>query len=159
MSANTVFGKIISGGQTGADQGALDAALELGHLCGGWCPKNRTSEAGRIPDIYPLQEHASENHAARTEANVQDSDGTLIFTTGKPEGGTALTVECARRHFKPYLIIDLSLGSRAVDLQKIWQWGHEHEVFVLNVAGPRESKSPGIQDAVQALVRKLLTEF
>jgi len=159
MPENTVFGKIVSGGQTGADRGALDAALEIGHPCGGWCPRGRTSEAGRIPESYPLQEHDSEIHAARTEANVRGSDGTLIFTSGQPEGGTALTVECARRHLKPFYLIDLAGSPRQVDLQKVWEWGYEHQVFVLNVAGPRESKNPGIEKAVHDIVLKLLTEF
>ncbi len=96
-----IFEHVVSGGQTGADQGALDAALKLGHTCGGWCPMGRRSEAGRIPDRYPLQEHTSTKYPARTEANVRDSDGTLIFTYGEPTGGTALTVKLARLHRKP----------------------------------------------------------
>ena len=159
MNDRTIFGKIVSGGQTGADRGALDAALELNHPCGGWCPKGRTSEDGPIPDVYPLREHSSEAHAARTEANVIDSDGTLIVTSGPPEGGTALTVDFARKHSKPFYVVDLTGSSGTVDIQKIWQWGYEHQVFVLNVAGPRESKCPGMQQQVQDIVRSLLTEF
>ena len=82
MTERKIFEKIVSGGQTGADQGALDAALELNHSCGDWCPKDRKSEAGRIPAKYPVQEHSSPDYAVRTEANVVDSDGTLIFTVG-----------------------------------------------------------------------------
>ena len=106
MTERRIFEKIISGGQTGADQGALDAALELEHPCGGWCPKGRKSEAGRIPDRYPVKEHSSPEYPVRTEANVLDSDGTLIFTHGEPTGGTKLTVELARKYAKPCYIFD-----------------------------------------------------
>ncbi len=89
MPEQKIFQKIISGGQTGADQGALDAALELGVPCGGWCPRGRKSENGPIPERYPLQEHESGDTADRTRANVLDSDGNLIFAYGDPEGGWA----------------------------------------------------------------------
>ena len=46
--------KIISGGQTGVDRGALDAALVAGFACGGWCPADRGAEDGTIPERYPL---------------------------------------------------------------------------------------------------------
>lgn len=90
--------KIISGGQTGVDRAALDAALQLGIPCGGWCPKGRKAKDGPIPDRYPLKETESGSYPVRTEMNVRDSDGTLILTWGRPTGGTALTVRLARRH-------------------------------------------------------------
>ncbi|MCD6446738.1 MAG: putative molybdenum carrier protein, partial [Candidatus Marinimicrobia bacterium] len=83
--------KIISGGQTGADRAGLDAAMELNIPVGGWCPKGRKSEDGPIDNKYPLQETTSGDYRVRTERNVKESDGTLIFTLGKPTGGTALT--------------------------------------------------------------------
>ncbi len=136
MSDRRIFSKIVSGGQTGADQGALDAALKLGHPCGGWCPKGRKSEAGRIPDKYPLQEHTSTKYPARTEMNFRDSDGSLIFTYGEPTGGTALTVKLARLHRKPVYIFDFEENALNQDPEKVWLWGHENNVFTLNVAGP-----------------------
>jgi hypothetical protein len=51
--------KIISGGQTGADRAALDAAIIHGIPCGGWCPKIRRAEDGPIPERYPLKETTS----------------------------------------------------------------------------------------------------
>ncbi|ROQ93526.1 putative molybdenum carrier protein [Desulfosoma caldarium] len=159
MSDNrdTIFEKVVSGGQTGVDRGALDAALDLGHPCGGWCPRGRRAEDGRIPDRYPLQEHASSAYRARTEANVLDSDGTLVFCRGKPSGGTALTIRLAHQHHKPCLVISLD---GALDLKAmarhIRSWGESHGIRVLNVAGPRESENPGLQQLVAAVMREVL---
>ncbi len=145
MPEHKIFEKIVSGGQTGADQGALDAALELNHPCGGWCPKGRKSEAGPIPDKYPLQEHSSAEHKARTETNVKDSDGSLIFTYGIPTGGTEKTVDFAVKHEKPFFVFDLDHEPLNRNPEYIWDWGLESDIYVLNVAGPRESKNPGTQ--------------
>ncbi|MFP4035286.1 MAG: putative molybdenum carrier protein [Desulfovermiculus sp.] len=157
MNEHQIFQKIISGGQTGADQGALDAALELGHPCGGWCPKGRRSEAGPISQRYPVTEHSSESYQARTEANIIDSDGTLVFTCREPTGGTKETIDLARKHGKPYLILDLEKGDPNSDLELIRKWGRKNQVTVLNVAGPRESKNPGISARVKQTILHLLS--
>src|SRR2546423_11212579 len=99
--------KIISGGQTGVDRAALDVALELGLPCGGWCPRGRRAADGVIPEHYPLKETATADYPERTEANVRAADATLIFTRGKPDRGTALTYELARRLNKPCYLVDL----------------------------------------------------
>ena len=88
--------KIISGGQTGADRAALDAAIELGIPHGGWIPKGRLTEDGPLPDRYQLVEMPTASYPKRTEQNVIDSDGTLIVTHGKLTGGSALTQKLAR---------------------------------------------------------------
>jgi hypothetical protein len=67
-----IFEKIVSGGQTGVDRAALDVALELELPCGGWCPKGRRAEDGRIPDRYPMEEASSPDYRVRTELNVFD---------------------------------------------------------------------------------------
>jgi hypothetical protein len=151
-----IFEKIVSGGQTGADQGALDAALALNHPCGGWCPKGRLSETGRIPDRYPVTEHSSPEYAVRTEANVVDSDGTLIFTYGQPTGGTKLTVELAKKHEKPHYVFDFEDETRNHGPEIIQQWGLDNNVYVLNVAGPKESKNPGTHSLVRTVMLMLL---
>jgi predicted Rossmann-fold nucleotide-binding protein len=66
--------KIISGGQTGADQAALDAAIELGIPHGGWIPKGRLTEAGPLPEKYNLTEMPTKDYLKRTKQNVADSD-------------------------------------------------------------------------------------
>jgi len=133
--------RIVSGGQTGVDRAALDAALELAIPHGGWCPRGRLAEDGRIADRYELRETATADYAQRTEQNVLDSDATLILHRGALGGGTLLTRQLAARHNKPCLVVDLANPTPAADVQR---WLHSHAVKVLNVAGPRESQSPGI---------------
>jgi hypothetical protein len=100
------FLKVISGGQTGVDRGALDAALAFEVECGGWCPAGRLAEDGTIPKCYPVMELASAGYAERTARNVADSDGTLVISKGEPVGGTRETIDRCVEMLKPYLIID-----------------------------------------------------
>ena len=104
--------QLISGGQTGADRGGLEAALYCKVPHGGWCPKGRLAEDGPIPDKYNLQEMTNKDYLKRTEANVVDSDATVVFTYGLPSGGSLRTVEFARKHGKPYEQVDLLHTSR-----------------------------------------------
>jgi predicted Rossmann fold nucleotide-binding protein DprA/Smf involved in DNA uptake len=157
--ANKMLKKIISGGQTGADRAALDAALERKFPCGGWCPAGRIAEDGPIPAEYPLMETPSKKYEQRTEKNVIDSDATLIITSGEPEGGTALTVELARRHKKPCIIIDIEKDKRKEILSHISEWLRNMDIEVLNVAGPRKSKNQKIYPAVKHIIKKLLNSF
>src|SRR5207248_4887319 len=90
--------KIISGGQTGVDRGALDAALAFEVECGGWCPAGRLAEDGTIPKRYSVMELANAGYAERTARNVANSDGTLVISKGEPIGGTRETI--ARRNDK-----------------------------------------------------------
>ena len=145
--------KIISGGQTGVDRAALDAALELGLPCGGWCPQGRRAEDGKVPDRYPMQETSSPAYPLRTEMNVEDSDGTLILTWGSPVGGTLLTLKLARKHHKPYLLVDLAQGEDASSVQ---EWSRKNHVRILNVAGPRESEAPGIYAQAISFLKEVL---
>jgi hypothetical protein len=148
--------KIVSGGQTGVDRAALDVARALHLERGGWCPKGRLAEDGRIPDEYPLQEAESSQYAERTALNVRDSDGTLILTTGPPTGGTAYTIERAQRLGKPHLVVDLT---QSPDVGTAKRWLDEHHISVLNVAGPRHSESPeGYRLAYQFLLICLAEE-
>jgi hypothetical protein len=147
------FKKIISGGQTGVDRAALDAALELVIPAGGWCPKGRLAEDGRIADRYPLQETDSPYYQVRTEKNVREADGTLILTRGKPKGGTALTIELAQKHDKPHLVIDFS---KKCDPSQVQEWSRKENIKILNVAGPRESENPGIYRQALEFLKSVL---
>ncbi len=146
--------KIVSGGQSGVDRGALDAAIAAGFPHGGWCPRGRLAEDGPIDRRYQLTETESAQYAVRTERNVLDSDATLILSAGVLSGGTLLTQQLAQQHDKPLLVVDLKLP---LDVQQARQFVGEHDVRVLNVAGPRESSSPGISAQAAEFVTRLLT--
>jgi hypothetical protein len=148
-----MFAQVVSGGQTGVDRAALDVASELGLPCGGWCPQGRKAEDGPLVSRYPLKETPSADYFQRTEWNVRDSDGTLILTRGTPTEGTAFTVEIAKKLGKPYLVLDLN---EAPNESAVTAWAAEHNVCILNVAGPRESKCPGIYAQASEFLRKAL---
>lgn len=146
--------KIISGGQTGVDRAALDAALSLGVDCGGWCPEGRLDESGAIPIRYPLKELPG-GYAERTERNVQDSDGTVVFHSGILRGGTKVTVDCCTAQNKPCLLIAEGRASarpwtsgssflkRAPEkAQQLEDFVRQNRIEILNVAGPRASEWP-----------------
>jgi len=151
-----MLAKIVSGGQTGVDRGALDAALERGFPCGGSCPAGRRAEDGVIPARYPLTELASRRYLARTFRNVDSSDGTLILHFGAVTGGTRRTLDhCAARR-KPHLVIDASTTSPDVATALTADFVSAHSVAVLNVAGPRASGAPGAHAYAAAVIGRLL---
>ncbi|NQV27901.1 MAG: molybdenum cofactor carrier [Rhodopirellula sp.] len=150
---NAVIDRLISGGQTGVDRAALDVALEFGIPCGGWCPRGRRAEDGRIPARFPLKECSSRNYAVRTRLNVEESDGTLILSRGKLTGGTALTESLARQLGKPWLVIDLVAE---FDAQPVEEWIAENRIRILNVAGPRESQQIGIFNQACEYLREFI---
>lgn len=133
--------RIVSGGQTGVDQAALQFALDRDLAHGGWCPRGRFCETGPIPDQFQLRESHSRKYWVRTEQNVIDSDGTLILFRGELSGGTAFTYRMTVKHRRPCLRIDLA---QPVDPAQARHWLHEHDIVCLNVAGPRQSTAPGI---------------
>ncbi len=136
--------KIISGGQTGADRAGLDVGLALNIPVGGWCPQGRRAEDGIIHARYPLTETPEADYDTRTRRNVEDSDGTLILNLGTLDGGTALTVILARQMGKPCRVVALEEG---IEPTAFREWLDKNRITVLNVAGPRESKRPGVYDA------------
>jgi hypothetical protein len=149
--------KIISGGQTGVDRAALDAAMKHGIDCGGWCPAGRLDEFGRIPDRYPLKELEDadkEGRSPRREAdrpggfadrtlqNVKDSDGTVVIYFGEPRGGTKFTVQCCTEQKRPHKLIDAAQLSAERAAELIAEFVREQKIRTLNVAGPRQSEWP-----------------
>lgn len=99
--------KIISGGQTGVDQGALDGAIHCSITHGGWIPAGRKTECGPLPEKYNMQEMKSSFYPDRTRQNIIDSDATLIISRGSLSGGTALTYKIAKELGKPLCHVDL----------------------------------------------------
>jgi hypothetical protein len=149
--------RIVSGGQTGADRGGLDAAIALGIAHGGWCPQGRLAEDGIIPACYLVREIAEGSYAARTRMNVEDSDGTLLFTDGPAQGGSRLTLEVAAQIGKPLLHIDFTDDASPVVATTLHHWVVAHRIATLNVAGSRESEAPGIQQRVRAWIETAIT--
>jgi len=146
--------KIISGGQTGADRAALDAAIRLGIPHGGWLPKGRLAEDGCLPEKYQLDEMPTDSYQKRTQKNVRESDGTLLISRGAPTGGTDFTRVQVLRYGKQLLGIDLNNQSNLQDAASlVASWIELQRIEVLNVAGPRSSKDPCIyQDTLNLLI-------
>lgn len=143
---------IVSGGQTGADRAALDFAIEHKIRHGGWCPKGRVAEDGRIATRYRLKETKSAYPAVRTRRNVRDSEGTVIFSLRKRLiGGTRLTAELARRYKKP--LLKVVAPGRYVG-RSLAAFIRKHQIRVLNVAGPRESGQPGIYASTKRVLEQ-----
>lgn len=132
--------KIISGGQTGVDRAALDACLELGFPCGGWCPAGRKAEDGEIPLHYPLQEIWSSNYDDRTKKNIQKSDATMIIYEGKLSGGSLLTYNYANKIGKPVFLFKISPFFIEETFGQLLHFIEINHVETLNIAGPRASQ-------------------
>ena len=148
--------KIISGGQTGADQGALDGAIACGVHHGGSIPAGRKTEAGVLPLSYKMQELESDRYTDRTERNVIDADGTLIVSHGALTGGSALTEKIALRLGKPCLHIDFNRFEPNQAVNETSVWIVESGIRFLNVAGPRASSDPHIYKLTRELIIRLL---
>ena len=134
---------IVSGGQTGVDRAALDAALEGNFPCGGWCPQGRVDEDGVIPDHYPLKELKKGGYHQRTLQNIIDSDGTLIIYDGDLEGGTEQTLFRCIKQRKPYKLIEARGTSPELAIDLVRDFVRDRNIGTLNVAGPRASKWTG----------------
>ena len=156
MNETPLIKKIVSGGQTGADQAALDAAIGAGRPHGGWIPKGRKTESGTLPAKYQLREMDSADYRARTEQNVVDSDGTLILSHGSLTGGSLLTLKMAEKHDRPSFHGDCERRDEEELLEDIEKWLRLNCIEVLNVAGPRASGDPLIYEIVRRLVNRLL---
>ena len=147
--------KIISGGQTGADLAAFDAARSVGVSYGGWVPKGRLNEAGVIANRYTnLKETPTEVNEERTRLNVLDADATLIISHGALSGGSLYTIQQAHLYQIPCL--HLNLNQIENPLEALSNWLDTVDGGILNVAGPRESEDEEIYQAVFDLVKELL---
>ncbi len=137
--------KIISGGQTGVDRAALDAAIRMGISHGGWIPKGRLTEDGTLPETYHLDEMETDSYPERTEKNVVASDGTLIISRSPLTGGTEYTRKMVLKHGKQMLHIDPALHVNLLGAASlVSSWIEMQRIETLNVAGPRASKDPDI---------------
>jgi hypothetical protein len=147
--------KVISGGQTGVDRAGLDAAMLLGLNVGGWCPKGRMSEDGRIPDKYPLTEIPNRSYPERTEMNLLEADGTLIVFRDRLDKGTKLTADLCEKYRKPYMLLSIEVFNESVKRGFVC-WLADYRILTLNVAGNRESASTGIYEKSKIILSELL---
>ena len=147
---------VVSGGQTGVDRAALDAALAFGADCSGWCPEGRQAEDGVIPARYPLAELPGGDYLARTRQNVVDSDATVIIYFGRLSGGTERTLEFCLAGRKPYLLLDAREIPAARAAARIAEFAAGQGVVRLNFAGPRASGEPRAYDYARAAVSGFL---
>ncbi len=148
--------KIVSGGQAGADRAALDFAIARDIPHGGWCPKGRLATDGVLPAKHLLQETESEGYRQRTKLNVQDSDATLVFNIGALDGGTLQTVRFAQTLKKPHCVVQLDEGDLVELGLQVAQWLERGTFIILNIAGPREEKRPGIYARVLSVLDKVV---
>lgn len=151
---------VLSGGQTGADQGGLLGARDAGVATGGTAPKGWRTQDGPAPWLagFGLVEGRSAAYAARTRANVEAADGTVLF--GAPlSKGSALTARCCLDIGKP--LLRLPYDSQRADVEataeRLAEWLRAHEIRILNVAGNRESDDPGLGAYVREVIFRALT--
>ena len=149
--------RILSGGQSGADRAALDAAKDYGVPHGGWIPKGRRTESGDLSERYCLRETNNIGYPQSTRLNILESDGTVIFSHGEPAGRSALTQELARSSSRPCLHMDLSEIDTYKAVGIIRDWIDVKGIEVLNITGPTENEDPYIYDAVKGVIRSVLS--
>lgn len=147
---------IVSGGQTGVDRAALDAAMRLGLDHGGYCPAGRLAEDGAVPEYYDLVELPTRSYPARTRANVAKGCATVVITeTATLSRGSNLTLTTAARLGKPSTHYRLSEDWPA----QLADWLRQHNPRVLNIGGTRASKEPGIYGRACGAITEALSDF
>jgi hypothetical protein len=155
---NFLPAKIISGGQTGVDRSALDAACACAIATGGYMPNGALAEDGKVPEKYNLKETKSAEYGQRTILNIVVSNATLILHSGTIDGGTLLTHEICIKKNKPVLLVNLLKDFRVCQAE-IQKFLNKIKPAVLNIAGPRESKSPGIYKKALKVLSKVLCKY
>lgn len=159
--------KIISGFQTGADWGAIEAAYKSDLETGGYVPQGYINENGQTDaagmHFYHAIETRSPNYYQRTYLNIKHSDATLIVAQNFESKGTLLTIKELVKQKKSYRTITYRPKTPIIYLEKIqdriYSWVRESDIHILNVAGNRESVSPGIQEWTCNLLLPVFKHF
>ncbi len=148
--------RIVTGGQTGADRGALQAALDRGVPCGGWCPDGRQAEDGEIPAFFPVRELPGGDYAERTVRNARDADAICVVRFGETDPGSKLATAACRREDKPYLYLDAHETEADDAAMQLLEFVKSNNVKTLNVSGPRASLHPAAEAWTRAVLRTFL---
>jgi len=148
--------KIISGGQTGADQAALDVARKYNIPYGGWIPRGRRTEAGPLPSRYHLSVMPTSDYRDRTLQNILDSRGTVILYRNRLTGGSRLTRDLAKTGEKPFMAVNLATRDLFETAMALQSFVDAYRIDVLNVAGPRASHDPDIYMDVKMVLEVLV---
>ena len=146
---------IISGGQTGADQGGLEGAVAAGFVTGGFIPKGFKTETGTMPELatkFRLIESTSTDYVYRTHLNAKNSSMTIWFGNNDSTGYRATEKAC-KSYNKPFYDVTNCNEDDIVKLIK------QHKPVVINVAGNRESKLIGIQEKVKNIIYNVLNKL
>ena len=156
--------KIVSGGQTGVDRAALDAALAASFPCGGWAPGDRMAEDGTIPERYPLIPLPKGGYRQRTRLNVSDSDGSAILYNESLKGGTRLTRNLCALLKRPFILINAAeTPDTNVAAAAVLKFIEDNAIGTLNVAGPRLSGWPAgyrfASDVVSQVISRLASDL
>jgi hypothetical protein len=143
--------RVISGGQTGADIGGLKAAKACGIPTGGWMPKGYLTEDGPRPEyerLYGMLALPTTEYTKRTRRNVEFARGTICIARRWNADGVAATIRYAEELQRPLLKVTYPESSRSqqkVTPEEVFQWLVQNNIFILNVAGNRESNAEGIE--------------
>jgi hypothetical protein len=141
--------KIISGGQTGADQAGWRVALAYNIPTGGWMPKGFMTEEGPRPEFatwYNAKEIPFDSYKLRTEANVREADITFWFGDPKTSGGKATLRACSSLG-RSYLIVPVNGALKPT--HAVVRLHTDKRLRTINIAGNRGSKAPGIGSWVE----------
>jgi len=149
--------KIISGGQTAADQVALDIAIKLRIPHGGWTPKGRIIKTDKLPEKYKLKEMQTDNYSECIKQNVIDSMGTLIISYGSLTGDLDHARKMALRHKRQMLAIDLNQMDGAKGALLLNDWIHLYRIDVLHVIGPDAEENPHVRNKTKHIIEGALT--
>lgn len=157
VTASTKLKRIVSGGQTGVDRAALDAALGADFPCGGWVPGDRMAEDGVIPERYPLIALPNGNYQQRTRLNVVDSDGTALLYSDFLTSGTRLTCDLCGLLNRPCILISArETPDPSAAAEAVLRFIEDNGIEVLNVGGPRASGWPAGYGFSRAVIAEVI---
>ena len=146
--------KIISGGQTEAEQAALDIAIKLGIPHGGWIPKGRITETGVLPERFELKEMSSESYSECIRQNVMDASGTLIISYGRLTGDLDSARKATLRYGRQMLGIDLDQMDDIKAALLLKDWIHLYRIEVMFVIG---QNGPFARNQTENIIEGALT--